>query len=217
MKNLLSAIACCLALACYGQGTTIHEYPWNPDWNNDNFVGSSDLTGFLSAFGSEFGNSPEPCDYDGTEIEEFFAGLLTGDIIMDSLFVEYQLEDVSTYFLPGCPEAVTDTVILSDSFMLRYYQLHPYYWRIYDSGVWREFKLSPDYESGNYTFRFKNESIAEFIADGFFQDSYSYTASAIPWPDTWILDEDGLHFTWSNGWCSYANYMHILPYWHYAE
>ena len=66
-------------------------------------------------------------------------------------------------------EAVTDTVILSDSFMLRYYQLHPYYWRICDSGVWREFKLSPDYESGNYTFRFKNESIAEFIADGFFR------------------------------------------------
>ena len=65
MKYLLTAIACCLAVACY-EGTTIHEYPFNPDWNNDNFVGVIDLLALLSAFGSEFGNSPEPCDYDGT-------------------------------------------------------------------------------------------------------------------------------------------------------
>ena len=42
-----------VTLACYGQGTTIHEYPWNPDWNNDNFVEGLDLISlyFFSAFG----------------------------------------------------------------------------------------------------------------------------------------------------------------------
>ena len=62
----MTLMALVVAVTAGAQGTTIHEYPWNPDWNNDNFVGSHDLLGFLSAFGSQFGNPPEPCDYDGT-------------------------------------------------------------------------------------------------------------------------------------------------------
>lgn len=218
MKHLMTLLALVVAVTAGAQGTTIHEYPWNPDWNNDNFVGSSDLTGFLSAFGSEFGNPPEPCDYDGTDIEDLFAGLLTGDIVMDSVFVEYQIQDVSTYFLPGCPDAITDTVTVSDSYMLRYEQLTPHYWRIASSQWYRELKLTPNYQTGFYTFRFKDAALTEFTTDGFFDDEYTYTIpSAIPWPNEWFLDEDGLHFTWNSGWATYANYLHILPYWHYAE
>ena len=71
MKHLITCLALGIACAADAQSTTIHESPWNPDWNNDNFIGSSDLTGFLSAFGSEFGNPPEPCNYDGTALESF--------------------------------------------------------------------------------------------------------------------------------------------------
>ena len=60
MKHLMTLMALVVAVTAGAQGTTIHEYPWNPDWNNDNYIGSQDLTGFLSAFGSEFGNPPEP-------------------------------------------------------------------------------------------------------------------------------------------------------------
>ena len=129
MKHLLSAIACCLAVACFGQGTAIHEYPWNPDWNNDNFVGSSDLTGFLSAYGSEFGNPPEPCDYDGSDFEDLMFGITDGTIVLDSVFVEYQLEDISTYYVSGCPVPITDTLIFSNAFMC-------YHIQTYNGGGW---------------------------------------------------------------------------------
>ena len=49
MKHLMTLMALVVAVTAGAQGTTIHEYPWNPDWNNDNYIGSQDLTGFLSA------------------------------------------------------------------------------------------------------------------------------------------------------------------------
>ena len=121
MKHLITCLALGIACAAGAQGTTIHEYPWNPDWNNDNYVGSSDLTGFLAAYGSEFGNPPEPCDYDGTPLEEFVISVLDGTIILDSIFVEYEIEDTGTYFLQGCPETVTDTIVYSGNSMLQPY------------------------------------------------------------------------------------------------
>ena len=78
----MTLMALVVAVTAGAQGTTIHEYPWNPDWNNDNYIGSQDLTGFLSAFGSEFGNPPEPCDYDGTPLEELIHGSINGAVIL---------------------------------------------------------------------------------------------------------------------------------------
>ena len=118
MKHLMTLLALVVAVTAGAQGTTIYEYPWNPDWDNDNFVGSSDLTGFLSAFGSEFGNPPEPCDYDGTELEDFIFGWFDGSIVVDSLFVEYEIQDVASYYVFGCPDPIIDTVILSNFAML---------------------------------------------------------------------------------------------------
>ena len=43
----MTLMALVVAVTAGAQGTTIHEYPWNPDWNNDNYIGSQDLTGFL--------------------------------------------------------------------------------------------------------------------------------------------------------------------------
>jgi len=66
-----------VAVTAGAQGTTIHEYPWNPDFNNDTYVGSEDLMGLLSTYGTQFGLPPEPCDYDGTPLEELLSGLTT--------------------------------------------------------------------------------------------------------------------------------------------
>jgi len=49
MKHLITAIACCLAVA----GSAQTEWPWNPDFNDDNIIGSSDLLAMLSAYGYE--------------------------------------------------------------------------------------------------------------------------------------------------------------------
>ena len=53
MKHLLTAIACCLAVA--GSAQT----PYNPDADGNNLIGVDDLTEFLPLWGQEF--YPEPC------------------------------------------------------------------------------------------------------------------------------------------------------------
>ena len=224
MKHLLTTIACCLAVVCLGQGTTIHEYPWNPDWNNDNFVGSSDLTGFLSAFGSEFGNPPEPCDYDGTPLEELMAGVVNGDIILDSIFIEYEVSDVSTYFEIGCPDPVTDTIVLSNTAMLTGFYPYAEHWYMqgpdgYGSQV--RFGFEWNLSEGLYKFYCISWGLQSYTNEGFFGSITSSTEwAAIPFPDTWFMDENGIDLNdWSEsqGWVAYTNYLHILPYWHYAE
>jgi hypothetical protein len=60
-----------------------------------------------------------------------------------------------------------------------------------------------------------------FDADGFFGSGAPTSEyHPIPFPGTWYLDEGGIHIEsgWNEGdWPYYANYLHILPYWHYAE
>jgi len=223
MKHLMTLMALVVAVTAGAQGTTIHEYPWNPDWNNDNYIGSQDLTGFLSAFGSEFGNPPEPCDYDGSSFEEWLFGINDGTIILDSIFVEFELEDVSSYFVSGCPDPITDTLIYADAFMLENINLEADGgWSAGNSGfsIFHYFITS----NGTYGMVMYNNAIDSygFSADGFFGSSYVNTSSNLPLPSTWILDEEGIDLSealWNSStpWFSYANYLHILPYWHYAE
>ena len=48
MKHLMTLMALVVAVTAGAQGTSIHEYPWNPDSNNDNLIGVDDLLDFLS-------------------------------------------------------------------------------------------------------------------------------------------------------------------------
>ena len=226
MKHLMTLLALVVAVTAGAQGTTIHEYPWNPDWNNDNYIGSSDLTGFLSAFGSEFGNPPEPCDYDGTPLEELVIGIAEGSIVLDSMFIEYELEDVSTYYILGCPDPVTDTLIFSNSVMLEGTEASSNYWDCTGFDSYNQFFRVRFYwntSNGIYSWYWENYAIVTlgFINDGFFGSAASSSdASSIPFPESWYLDEEGIHIEsgWNeNNWPYYANYLHILPYWHYAE
>jgi hypothetical protein len=58
MKHLLTAIACCLAVA--GSAQT-----WNPDADFDNVIGVNDLMALLSVFGSEWtADYPQDPEYD---------------------------------------------------------------------------------------------------------------------------------------------------------
>ena len=228
----MTLMALVVAVTAGAQGTTIHEYPWNPDWNNDNYIGSQDLTGFLSAFGSEFGNPPEPCDYDGTPLEELFIGSLTGAVIIDSIFVEFEIEDVSTYYVTGCPDPITDTVIFSNAVMcnddfgiggptgLIGWTIDG----IDNYGAFFRIEFQNLVSQGNYRFGMGCWSLDQtgFLNDGFFGGGYYPDTDwyQMPLPTDWYLDENGIHLEsgWSSSdWPHYANYLHILPYWHYAE
>ena len=53
MKHLLTAFACLLAMSLSAQ-TGFVEFPYNPDSDNDDMIGTEDLLGLLSLYGSEF-------------------------------------------------------------------------------------------------------------------------------------------------------------------
>ena len=97
MRTLYTLLFAALSFGAFSQNNSIHVYPWNPDANQDNEIGMDDLLSFLSVFGEEFGLPPEPCTYDGTPLEELLGGIFSSSIIIDSLFVEYELIDSNTY------------------------------------------------------------------------------------------------------------------------
>lgn len=89
-------------------------WPYNPDVDANGYYGSNDLLGFLPLYSTQAHNAPEPCDYDGTEWEELYFGLLDGSMVLDSAYFSFTATDISTYSQAGCPFPVTDTVTVSD-------------------------------------------------------------------------------------------------------
>jgi hypothetical protein len=227
MKHLMTLMALVVAVTAGAQGTTIHEYPWNPDSNNDNLIGINDLLDFLPVFGDEFGLPPEPCDYDGTPLEDLVIGIADGSIVLDSMFIEYELEDVSTYYILGCPDPVTDSLIFANAAMLQSIFLESSYWQLSGDDSYSQslyFTFIWNLEAGTYQFGLQSNSLQQlgFSDDGFFNGVHfaNTSYSPIPFPESWYLDEEGIHIEsgWDEvGWPYYANYLHILPYWHYAE
>ena len=227
MRYLLTVLFAALSFSAFSQNNSIHVYPWNPDANHNNNIGADDLLPFLSVFGEEFGLPPEPCTYDGTDFEDLMFGITDGSIILDSIFMEYELEDVSTFYVLGCPDQITDTLIFTNSMMLTNQNVYQSRWQIdggdgYDNYFEFNFNYIP--QVGEYGFTLRCQSIVTlgFAADGFFSaGAYSVSNnSTIPFPEDWYLDEEGIHIEsgWDEGdWVYYANYIHILPYWHYAD
>ena len=227
MKHLMTLIALVVAVTAGAQGTTIYEYPWNPDSNNDNLIGVDDLLDFLPVFGDEFGLPPEPCDYDGSSFEDLMIGVADGTIILDSMFIEYELEDISTYYILGCPEPTTDTLVFVNSVMLVTQNLQPHSWFITgtdDYGYYNYYQFNFNLTNGYYEIGMGCNALyyMDILNDGFFGGAQNaYTESTqLPLPSDWSLDGTGIHI--DSGWNEqdypyYANYLHILPYWHYAE
>ena len=224
MRYLLTFLFAALSISAFSQNNSIHVYPWNPDANQDNSIGMGDMLSFLSVFGEEFGLPPEPCDYDGTPLEDLAIGVAEGTIVLDSVFVEYEIEDSSTYYVLGCPDPITEIVVYQNATMLGdiYSLSYNTFWMIRDNNG-HEFIFYWETSTGEYRFRL-TAPINSFTEDGFFGGSEYGIANTnwqqIPFSDDWFLDEEGIHIEsgWDEGdWVYYANYLHILPYWHYAN
>jgi hypothetical protein len=233
--RILTFALCLLCFSVSAQNNSINVYPWNPDSDNDNQIGVDDLQSFLTVYGNDFGLPPEPCTYDGTELEDLLTGILTGTIILDSLFFEFELEQTLTYYVIGCPDPVTETATYVSSAMLDDYLSEQDYWYIEGSnpssgGLGFQFEYQPI--DGKYKFRLYCWDLFgnNLSSDGFFGGGGGSLSSheTLPLPDWWYLDENGIHLVDEEGihisdvwetydWPYYANYMHILPYWHYAD
>jgi hypothetical protein len=223
----MTLLALVVAVTSGAQGTSIHEFPWNPDWNNDNQIGSSDLTGFLSVFGSEFGSPPDQCNYEGTTLENLIIAGCYPDgfegFVLDSIFMEYSFENTETYYLPGCPESVTDTIYYQNQIMMTEWissgggtsLLYGYP----PNGIgYNRWQFTFDEEYGKYYIYFEENITSAMNLNSAFPGSplgNPALDSELPIDTSQLwLDDSGLNF------CCYADYvleMVIIPYWHYAE
>ena len=227
MKHLTILLTMAITFTGLAQNNLIEEYPWNPDSNFDNFIGVSDLTGFLSVFGEQFGSPPQPCTYDGTAIEDLLVSVSTGGVVLDSMRIEYQVSDVVQIFLEGCPDPVSDTLVFAQSVLLANFESWDNYWQmevqypIASEADFFRFSYQYNPQSGYYRLEMYSQAInvLGFANDGFFSGNSSTTTGwwTLPWPSSFSYTEDGLSAPWLDGWGLFADHLHILPYWHYAE
>ena len=124
------------------------------------------------------------------------AGITNGDIILDSIFIEYEVSDVSTYFEIGCPDPVTDTIVQSNTAMLTGFSQTAAKWYMQgpdDYGSQVRFTFEWALGEGLYRFNCKSYGLESYTNEGFFGDYTSATEwTAIPFPDSWFMDENGI-------------------------
>ena len=107
MKDLLACLAVFVACTTWAQSSA----PWNPDANDDSYVGATDMLSTLAVYGQQVGiDSSLTCDYDGTPFEEFLGGVFDNAIILDSLMLQYHCFAVTEVYFPSCPETYPDTI-----------------------------------------------------------------------------------------------------------
>ena len=160
------------------------------------------------------------CDYVPTDSEQWFLDVLTGEVVIDSLFFQQvQLTSTEVYVI-GCPEPVADTLVIEQTSWLFPYVVDLEYPQLY-------FENSSSSNSGY-----------AFFGISFSQGYYDIVMSAEPEDlesisnagfdlDTWwqhnmqpgagfILNESELGAA-----CGlrrdYVQFIQLIPYWHYAE
>ena len=200
---------------------------YNPDVNDDSYIGSADVLGLLPLYGQQFGiDSTLSCDYDGSEVDTWVSQVLDGSIIVDSLLVQYQVIDSLEVWTPGCPDPLWEQLILERSYVLQEFNVDNYSdgfafeWHSDFLGYDRSWVMSFSELSGLYFFGLYDEEANQALlgttsAFPMNQNGWSWT---LPFPTEYVsFDSSGLNFTTWNGFLTSATYVNILPYWHYAE
>ena len=224
MRHLL---ACLAILAAFAAGA--QSMPYNPDANDDGYIGGADILGLLPLYGQQFGiDSSLTCDYDGTPIEEFFGNVWNGDIIVDSMLVQYHTIDSAEVYIAGCPDPVWETVSYERAWTTNDSQSYASLkrWRFYLSGYLRSFTLGFNSTAGFFYFQIWDEEVSvsglqEVLGTASSEAKIEENGAGawfLPFPtDAASMDETGIHFEYWNNFLSGATYVNILPYWHYAE
>ena len=201
--------------------------PYNPDANDDGYIGAPDLLTFLPLFGSQVGiDTTMTCDYDGTDFEDFMGALISGDIILDSVIVQYHVEDVTEIFVPGCPAAVLDSISIER--VRTYYDIgvHPHIWGMPTAqmhyarqGNWEDgIYFAWNAPTNLYFIQFMDSELRSLALEGFFNVSWnSWWEAYLPFTPAPGINEQGISISNWTGYFEFATYVNILPYWHYAE
>jgi hypothetical protein len=229
MNRIVFAFLALLSCAALSAQSTA---PYNPDANDDSYVGAPDLLSTLAVYGQQVGiDSSLTCDYDGTPVEEWVAGVWDGVIIVDSILIQYHVLDSALVYMAGCPDPVWETVSYERAYLLSSFndQGGSKVWSSSALGYYRYFLISFEGNNGRYTFEFQDDEVYYTDLDDILGNHYSYAfwldeagnpysnGWYIPFDEGFTMDETGLHFEHWNNFLSGATYIDILPYWHYVE
>ena len=226
MKNLL---ACLVVFAAFSAGAQ-STMPWNPDANDDSYIGATDMLSTLAVYGQQFGiDSSLTCDYDGTPIEEFWGNVWNGDIIIDSMLVQYHTIDSAEVYVAGCPDPIWESVSYERAWVTDEFLDQPSIdrkdWYIITNGFQRKFILRYYASNGAFHFNIVDTEISQLGLDEILGSHSSYALNngnistwQIPFSiEEAAFDANGVQFDHWGNFLEGATYVNILPYWHYAE
>lgn len=225
MRHLLTSLALLATFAAAGQSTM----PWNPDANDDSYVGATDMLSTLAVYGQQIGiDSSLTCDYDGTPIEEFWGNVWNGDIIIDSMLVQYHTIDSAQVYIAGCPDPVWEVVSYERAWTapFQWGNAGALAWVTYQSSHQREFRMEFAAQYGwfrwtVYDYEVVYTGLNEVLGSHGAKPAlapYGAPEWEVPFPpEAASLNEYGVVFNHWLGFLSGATYVNILPYWHYAE
>ena len=221
MKHLLTLAGLLLSTLSLAQ-----QMPYNPDANGDDFVGVDDVLGVLGVYDTALMQPDLTCDYEGTDLEQLIGGLFDQTLVLDSVYVEYFYSDSILTYLPGCPDPVYIETILERSYVIDNPSLNVYteysevYGSIYPLNYARYFELKFYPASGIYYLTLSDQelaSVTNFEPFARWQGQY-WNAAAMPFPENWTLNDDGLIVNWYNDdWVDACQSFRLIPFWHEAE
>ena len=225
MKHLTTLLTMAIAITGLAQ-----QMPYNPDANGDDFVGVDDVLGVLGVYDTALMQSDLTCDYEGTDLEQFIGGVISGDLVLDSIYVEYLLLDSAEQFIPGCPDPVVIETVLERSYVLGQATS-------YDYGSFLQFQSSTTYldesriarllffPNGTYRLELLDYEVSALTSlgqasywNGDGPDNCCTQSIPLPFPEHWELSSDGIEVDWPpSQWVGRAENFRLIPFWHEAE
>jgi len=239
MKHFVTLVACFASFIALAQNPN-----YDPDSNGDDLIGAEDLVSLLGVYNTSLAvDTTLECDFDGTAEDEWLFGLFTGEIVIDSVVVQYSISDSATYYEPGCPTIQVYYVDVEMEYTLLPYTINETFVRYrgeYSSpwGVQSSANFQAEFDSNNgnaawywydnnlYTLQ---SSIAPYGADFHFTTGTDFHYACVNVSHesrAFTLSEEGLIGEITCGGAPINsgpwndpeyNYFRLLPYWHYAE
>jgi len=218
MRTLIFTLLLLSAGGAYAQTTQ----PWQPDADGDGLINAADMLAFLTVFNTQWGpDMTVACDYQGTEFETLFADLLNGEAQLDSLYFAFSIYDSAEVYMPECPEPVTVYNLVERSGTISSFErvTFPDGRMTVTSGeevdghyVFFDLRYNPEFAV--YSIEFGDAAIVAESAP-FFDGLWHYANDHIglPLPESWYLDELGIHFPSYEGTLDQYGDFQFVPFW----
>ena len=226
MKHLTTLLTMAITLTGLAQ-----QMPYNPDANGDDFVGVDDVLGVLGVYDTALMQPDLQCDYEGTNLEQLFGGLIAGSLVLDSVYIEYSLVDSALTYLPECPDPVIIETVLERSYTLSGAYMgtvggNPYTGcDDYHLGYYRRVEVGFSPNSGQWNFYVRDGEVEELTSFGAIsqwnqggESNCCIPFFTLPFPSSWTLDENGINVDWNTSeWVHNCQHFRVIPFWHEAE